>query len=167
MSGTDNGDLISTFSQPWSDGTTGITLPPLELLEKLAALVPLPRVHLVHDGAGLPRPRRVSLALTRPHIAALGLAESCSGGLPLRAGAAACPNRAPQSRRGRQRCDKNPHRERGAAGGAGMAQRCFFRGCAPEEAALQWLLNVLYIDVRACCRHPVHWVCLEVEPYGR
>ena len=36
-----------TFTKPWSDGTTGITLSPLELLEKLAAIVPLPRVHLV------------------------------------------------------------------------------------------------------------------------
>ena len=42
-----NGDLVSTFTTPWADGTTGITLAPLELLEKLAALVPLPRVHLV------------------------------------------------------------------------------------------------------------------------
>jgi hypothetical protein len=36
-----------TFTKPWSDGTTGITLSPLELLEKLAEIVPLPRVHLV------------------------------------------------------------------------------------------------------------------------
>src|SRR4029450_3920483 len=42
-----NGQLIYTFTHPWSDGTTGIRLSPLELLEKLAALVPLPRVHLV------------------------------------------------------------------------------------------------------------------------
>ena len=42
-----NGDLIYTFNRPWSDGTTGIKLSPLELLEKLAAIVPLPRVHLV------------------------------------------------------------------------------------------------------------------------
>jgi Putative transposase len=42
-----HGDLVYTFSRPWSDGTTGIKLSPLELLEKLAALVPLPRVHLV------------------------------------------------------------------------------------------------------------------------
>src|SRR5262252_6287316 len=41
-----NGDLVYTFTHPWSDGTTGIRLSPLELLEKLAALVPLPRVHL-------------------------------------------------------------------------------------------------------------------------
>src|SRR5439155_7286802 len=42
-----NGDLVYTFTHPWSNGTTGIRLSPLELLEKLAALVPLPRVHLV------------------------------------------------------------------------------------------------------------------------
>jgi hypothetical protein len=37
-----HGDLVYTFTKPWSDGTTGIKLSPLELLEKLAALVPLP-----------------------------------------------------------------------------------------------------------------------------
>jgi hypothetical protein len=42
-----NGDLMSAFNKPWSDGTTGIKLSPLELLEKLAAIVPLPRAHLV------------------------------------------------------------------------------------------------------------------------
>src|SRR5262249_50533380 len=42
-----NGDLLYPFTHPWSDGTTGIRLAPLELLEKLAALVPLPHVHLV------------------------------------------------------------------------------------------------------------------------
>src|SRR5262245_2273920 len=42
-----NGDLMYRFNRPWSDGTTGITLLPLELLEKLAALVPWPRAHLV------------------------------------------------------------------------------------------------------------------------
>jgi len=48
-----NGDLVYTFTHPWSDGTTGIRLSPLELLEKLAALVPLPRVHLVRYGGCL------------------------------------------------------------------------------------------------------------------
>jgi hypothetical protein len=48
-----NGDLVYTFTHPWSDGTTGITLSPVELLEKLAALVPLPRVHLVRYGGCL------------------------------------------------------------------------------------------------------------------
>ncbi len=42
-----DGNLVYRFNRPWSDGTTGITLTPLELLEKLAALVPLPGAHLV------------------------------------------------------------------------------------------------------------------------
>jgi hypothetical protein len=48
-----NGDLVYTFTHPWADGTTGIRLAPLELLEKLAALVPLPHVHLVRYGGCL------------------------------------------------------------------------------------------------------------------
>jgi Putative transposase len=48
-----SGDLIYTFTRPWSDGTTGIKLSPVELLEKLAALVPLPRGHLGRYGGGL------------------------------------------------------------------------------------------------------------------
>jgi hypothetical protein len=48
-----HGDLIYTFTHPWSDGTTGIKLSPLELLEKLAALVLLPRMHLVRYGGYL------------------------------------------------------------------------------------------------------------------
>ena len=47
------GDLLCTFTRPWSDGATGIKLSPLELLEKLAALVPLPRMHLVRYGGCL------------------------------------------------------------------------------------------------------------------
>jgi hypothetical protein len=39
--------LRSDWIPAWSDGTTGIKLSPLELLEKLAAIMPLPRVHLV------------------------------------------------------------------------------------------------------------------------
>src|SRR5262249_22626129 len=61
-----------TPHRPWSDGITGIRLAPLELLEKLAALVPLPHVHLVRyggclaphshlRGAILPTPRQQGL----------------------------------------------------------------------------------------------------------
>jgi hypothetical protein len=48
-----DGDLLYTFTHPWSDGTTGIKLSPLELLEKLAAPVPLLRLHQVHYGGCL------------------------------------------------------------------------------------------------------------------
>jgi Putative transposase len=40
-----NGDRVYTFTHLWSDGTTGMRLSPVELLEKLAALVPLPQLH--------------------------------------------------------------------------------------------------------------------------
>ncbi len=48
-----NGDLVYRFTHPWSDGTMGIRLSPLELLEKLSALVPPPRVHQVRYGGCL------------------------------------------------------------------------------------------------------------------
>jgi hypothetical protein len=48
-----NGDFLYTFTKPWSDGTTGIKLSPTELLEKLSALVPLPRMHLIRYGGCL------------------------------------------------------------------------------------------------------------------
>ena len=41
-------DLLSfRLKTPWSDGTTHLVLSPMELIEKLAALVPPPRVNLV------------------------------------------------------------------------------------------------------------------------
>jgi len=48
-----NGEILYIFTHPWSDGITAIRLSPLELLEKLVALVPLPRVHLVRYGGCL------------------------------------------------------------------------------------------------------------------
>jgi UDP-3-O-[3-hydroxymyristoyl] glucosamine N-acyltransferase len=36
-----------TFKRPWTDGTAGVTFTPLEFVERLAALVPAPRAHLV------------------------------------------------------------------------------------------------------------------------
>ena len=48
-----HGDLVYSFTHPWADGTMGIRLTPLELLEKLAALIPLPHVHLVRYGGCL------------------------------------------------------------------------------------------------------------------
>src|SRR5437773_308339 len=46
--------LLYRFKRPWRDGTTHIVLEPLEMLEKLAALVPAPKAHLVRY-SGLPR----------------------------------------------------------------------------------------------------------------
>jgi hypothetical protein len=91
-----NGDLIYTFTHPWSDGTTGIKLSPLELLEKLAALVPLPRVHLVRYGGCLaphsklrgsitptPRPQGVRVGVVHVEIDAGDVATNCGARLDL------------------------------------------------------------------------------------
>jgi hypothetical protein len=57
-----DGDLLYTFTRPGSDGTTGIKLSPLEWLEKLAALVPLPRLPLVRYGGCLAPPSKLRAA---------------------------------------------------------------------------------------------------------
>ena len=41
------GQLLYQFHRPWHDGVTALLLDPLELLERLAALVPPPRRPLV------------------------------------------------------------------------------------------------------------------------
>ena len=46
LSITAAGDVIYKFKKPWDDGTAAIKLTPMELMERLVALVPRPRVHL-------------------------------------------------------------------------------------------------------------------------
>jgi len=41
-----HGDLIYTLKTPWKDGTEAIVLSPMELIEKLAALIPPPYIHM-------------------------------------------------------------------------------------------------------------------------
>src|SRR5262249_33883957 len=73
-----HGDLVSTFTHPWSDGTTGITLSPLERLEKLAALVPLPHVHLGRYGGCLaPHSHLRGAILPTPRQQGLDEPEAC------------------------------------------------------------------------------------------
>jgi Putative transposase/Transposase zinc-binding domain len=73
-----NGDLVYTFTHPWSDGTTGIRLSPLELLEKLAALVPLPHVHLVRYGGCLaPHSHLRGAIIPTPRQQGLDEPEAC------------------------------------------------------------------------------------------
>ena len=42
-----NGDVTYKLKNPYQDGTTHVIFTPIEFLEKLAALVPKPRAHLV------------------------------------------------------------------------------------------------------------------------
>ncbi len=46
LSINDKGEVVYKFKKAWSDGTTAIKLTPMEMMERLAALVPRPRVHL-------------------------------------------------------------------------------------------------------------------------
>jgi len=43
-----DGPLVVRFKRPREDGTCGLLLSPLELIERIAALVPAPRAHRVH-----------------------------------------------------------------------------------------------------------------------
>jgi hypothetical protein len=46
LSTDDYGNVIYRFKKPWDDGTSALKLTPMELMERLVALVPQPRVHL-------------------------------------------------------------------------------------------------------------------------
>jgi hypothetical protein len=46
LSQATNGDIHYKLKNPWTDGTSHVVFSPLEFLEKLAALVPPPRIHL-------------------------------------------------------------------------------------------------------------------------
>ena len=47
MSLTSNGDVSYRLKRPFSDGTTHVVFSPMELMEKLAALIPRPHSHRV------------------------------------------------------------------------------------------------------------------------
>ena len=41
------GQVVLRLKTPWRDGTTHIVMAPLEFMQRLAALVPRPRLHLI------------------------------------------------------------------------------------------------------------------------
>jgi len=41
------GQVVLELETPWRDGTTHIVRSPLEFMQRLAALVPRPRLHLI------------------------------------------------------------------------------------------------------------------------
>jgi len=41
------GQVVLQLKSPWRDGTTHIVMSPLEFMQRLAALVPRPRLHLI------------------------------------------------------------------------------------------------------------------------
>ena len=58
---TDDGQVRLALRRPWADGTTHLLFDPVELLERLAALTPRPRINLILYH-GVLAPRRVAAA---------------------------------------------------------------------------------------------------------
>ncbi len=58
------GRLLYRFSRPWNGGTTHVILKPLELMEKLGAIVPAPKAHLARY-SGILAPCRKMESLDR------------------------------------------------------------------------------------------------------
>jgi len=58
MTRTADGRVLLTLKTKWTGGTTALLFEPMELLERLAALTPRPRISLVlHDGVLAPHSR--------------------------------------------------------------------------------------------------------------
>ena len=60
---------------PWRDGTTHLVMPPLEFMQRLAALVPRPRLHLIRFH-GVLAPNAKMRALVEPEGSDLGAEET-------------------------------------------------------------------------------------------
>jgi len=60
-----DGSVRVRFKRPWSDGTEGIELSRVELVERLAALVPPPRANTVRTRCGAARRGRGPVVASR------------------------------------------------------------------------------------------------------
>jgi hypothetical protein len=65
-----DGGIIYRFKKQWNDGTQALYFSPLELIEKLVALIPPPRIHLTRfHGVLAPNHRLRPLVVPAPPIA--------------------------------------------------------------------------------------------------
>jgi Putative transposase/Transposase zinc-binding domain len=79
-----DGSILLRLRRPWRDGTRAVRFAPTELLEKLAAMIPKPRINLlVYHGAFAPNARGRREAVHRAEEGTVALA---SAGSPDRAG---------------------------------------------------------------------------------
>jgi hypothetical protein len=77
--------LTFRLKTPWSDGTTHLLLSPLELIEKLAALIPPPRLNLVrYHGILAPNARDRSQVVPDPPSPTVSSAPGDALAPPLR-----------------------------------------------------------------------------------
>ena len=59
------GQVVLKLKTPWRDGTTRPVMSPLEFMQRLAALVPRPRLHLIRFH-GVPAPNAKLRAMVVP-----------------------------------------------------------------------------------------------------
>ncbi len=72
---TPDGKVLLRLRRPWSDGTRAIRFEPSELLEKLAAMIPKPRINLlVYHGGLAPHARRRRAAVRQAQERSRGAA---------------------------------------------------------------------------------------------
>jgi hypothetical protein len=84
---TPDGQVVLALRHRWSDGTTHLMFDPLELLERLAALTPRPRINLVlYYGVFAPharhRARVVAAASGDPGVTTTAAPARGGGGAP-------------------------------------------------------------------------------------
>ena len=69
---TPSGKLRYTFKKPWKDGTVALLLEPLDLIARVCALVPPPRLHMVRYHGVLSSHAKVrSEVVPKPEVASL------------------------------------------------------------------------------------------------
>jgi hypothetical protein len=61
------GQVELKLKTPWRDGTTHLVMTPLDFMQRLAALVPRPRLHLMRFGVRITSLREVSGSPLREH----------------------------------------------------------------------------------------------------
>ena len=67
LSFSSSGQVIYTLKKPYDDGTTAISMTPMELMERLAALVPRPKIHLTRfSGVFAPHYKHRALVVPKP-----------------------------------------------------------------------------------------------------
>ena len=80
LSTNDKDDVVYKFKKPWSDGTTAIKMTQMEFMERLAALVPRPKIHLTrfHGVLGPHYKYRKQIVPKKLEVTALTLVPSPS-----------------------------------------------------------------------------------------
>ena len=82
-----SGQVELKLKTPWRDGTTHQVMSPLEFMQRLAALVPRPRLHLIRFGGRITSLREMSIPLLRGRGAGPKRQAACQGGASTMRGA--------------------------------------------------------------------------------